>query len=115
MEVMLKKELRPYFSNEISLFDQLMALSGETVRALEGRSTQKIVLGEKTYFIKQHRGIGWREIFKNLLQGRLPIISAKNEWEALLNLEKLGIPVPKVVAYGMSGMNPATLQSFVMT
>lgn len=95
-------------------FDQMMALQGERFRQLEGRITQRIHLDEKTYFIKQHFGIGWKEIFKNLLQLRWPVISAKNEWEAIQTLQSLGIATPTIVAFGQRGINPAKLQSFIL-
>lgn len=91
-----------------------MALRGESFRHQEGRLTQRIKLGEKTYFIKQHTGVGWKEIFKNVLQLRWPVISAKNEWAAIEKLHLFGIPAPIVAAYGQRGLNPAHLQSFIL-
>ena len=91
-----------------------MALTGERFRDLEGRTTQRVHLNGKSYFIKQHRGIGYREIFKNLLQLRLPVVSAKNEFLAIRKLEQLGIGVPKVVGYGVRGCNPARRESFIL-
>src|SRR3989338_7048871 len=92
-----------------------MALRGTVYRQLENRCTQRIVLGDQPCFIKQHFGIGWREIFKNLFQLRLPVLSAKNEWRALERLQQLNIPVPKLLGYGARGMNPARVQSFLLT
>lgn len=106
--------LKPYFNLDAPLFEQLMALKGEAYRNLEGRLTQRIQLGDRFYFIKQHRGIGWKEIFKNLIQGRLPVTSAKNEWEAIHRLETLGVSVPRVVAFGKRGINPAKQDSFIL-
>lgn len=111
----LKAELQAYFPETSAGFDQIMALEGEVYRALEGRRTQRIVLGGYSYFIKQHEGVGWKEIFKNLLQLRVPIVSAKNECEAIKRLEKLHVRVPEVVGYGCRGRNPASRQSFIMT
>lgn len=91
-----------------------MALRGEVFRHMDNRLTQRIELGGKSYFIKQHFGVGWGEIFKNLFQGRLPIISASNEWRALEKLKTLQVAAPKLMGYGERGMNPATLQSFVI-
>lgn len=96
-------------------FDHIMALRGETYRELENRRTQKILLGNKHYFLKQHFGVGWKEIFKNILQLRLPVISAKNEWLAITRLHTLGIPTLNVVGYGRRGWDPAHMQSFLMT
>jgi heptose I phosphotransferase len=112
--VYLHPDLQSYFSSATPLFDQIMALSGESFRQQDGRSTLRIVLGNKSYFIKQHRGVGWREIFKNLVQLRLPILSARNEWRAIHKLETLGVQVPRVVGFGVRGWNPAALESFVI-
>jgi heptose I phosphotransferase len=94
--LIFQPKLKQYFSPDENLFDQIMALSGETFRALENRRTQKIVLGGKNYFLKQHFGIGWKEIFKNLFQLRLPIISAKNEWLAIQRLHTLAVPTDTI-------------------
>lgn len=91
-----------------------MALKGECVRALDGRYTQRIILGERSYFIKQHFGIGWKEVFKNLSQLRLPIFGAQNEWQAIARLNKQNLRTPKIVAYGSQGHNPARRKSFVL-
>lgn len=91
-----------------------MALKGEVFRHQEGRLTQRILLDGKSYFIKQHHGVGWKEIFKNLFQLRLPILSARNEWRAIKKLQALKVGVPKVVGYGVRGLNPARLRSFIL-
>lgn len=96
-------------------FEQFMQLPGKVYRSLENRRTVEVVLEGQTYFIKQHYGIGWKEIFKNILQLRLPVLSAKNEWLALKKLNQLGIHVPEIVGFGCRGMNPATRQSFIIT
>lgn len=108
-ELMLHPELGNYH------FDQIMQLQGEVYRELEGRRTQRICIQDKAYFIKQHFGVGWKEIFKNLLQLRLPVISAKNEWLALQQLKKLDILSQEWVGYGYKGLNPARIQSFLIT
>lgn len=95
-------------------FADFMHLTGETFRQQKGRKTQRVILDNKAYFIKQHLGVGWLEIIKNLIQLRLPIISAKNEWEAIYRLQKLGINTPVVAAYGTRGINPAARQSFIL-
>lgn len=91
-----------------------MGLQGECFRQLEGRKTQRILLADQAYFIKQHFGVGWKEIFKNLLQLRWPVLGAKNEWLAIHKLQKLGVAVSEVAAYGQRGMNPANQQSFIL-
>lgn len=96
-------------------FDQLMNLTGEVYRSLEGRCTSRVVFNNEAYFIKQHRGVGWREIWKNLFQLRLPVLGAKNEYRAIKRLTALGIPTLEIVNYGCKGLNPATRQSFLLT
>jgi heptose I phosphotransferase len=91
-----------------------MSLKGECYRQQKGRLTQRVLIGGKYYYLKQHYGIGWLEIFKDLLQGRLPITSARPEWQASMHLRTIGIDTIKVVGFGCKGINPATLQSFVL-
>lgn len=98
-----------------SRFDDIMQLRGEVFRELEGRRTQRIIFHQQNCFIKQHFGVGWKEIFKNLFQLRLPILSAKNEWRALQRLSQLNIATPEIIHYGCRGKNPAALQSFLIT
>ena len=93
----------------------MMVLRGTVYRQLENRKTQRIIMNNQTYFIKQHFGVGWKEIFKNLLQLRLPVISAKKEWQALQRLQQLNIPAPILAGDGGEGINPAPCQSFVLT
>lgn len=102
------------FSHPDYDFSRMMSLRGESFRQLEGRLTQRVQIADQSYFIKQHRGIGWMEIFKNLAQLRLPVLGAKNEYLALQKLASLGIPVPAVAAYEQRGLNPARLQSYVL-
>lgn len=114
MQLYLDGELQKYFSKDALLFDQIMALSGQRFRGQNGRVTERVCLGNQYYFIKKHSGVGWMEIIKNILQFRLPIISAKNEWQALKKLRELAIDAPKVVGFGQRGFNPARKQAFVI-
>jgi UDP-glucose:(heptosyl)LPS alpha-1,3-glucosyltransferase len=98
-----------------AVFTQMMRLEGEVYRELEGRCTRRVVWKDKAYFIKQHKGVGWKEIFKNIFQLKMPIISAKNEWHALQRLRGLNIPCPKVVSFKCRGINPAKVQSYIIT
>ena len=91
-----------------------MQLQGECFREQKGRRTQRILIDEQSYFIKQHFGVGWKEIFKNLIQFKLPILSAKNEWQAIQRLQSLSVLTPTIKAYGRRGLNPARLQSFLL-
>ncbi len=107
-------ELRALLPAELS-FAEWMALRGDVYRELENRRTQRIVLPKTTFFIKQHFGIGWREIVKNLCQLRLPVTSAENEWRAIQFLQRLRIPTLEILGYGKQGFNPAKMKSFLVT
>jgi len=111
----LDPEIKSLFSTQKSLFKQIMSLRGEVFRELENRRTQRITLGKKNYFLKQHFGVGSKEILKNLVQMRLPIVDAQNEWLALQRLHELNIPTLTIAGYGWRGLNPATRQSFILT
>lgn len=96
-------------------FIKLAQVHGKVVRAKEGRQTQRIEIGSEAYYAKFHGGIGWREVFKNLLQLRLPVTGAENEWQAIRRLRTLGMDTLNAVAFGKRGLNPARRQSFVVT
>lgn len=96
-------------------FDALMALDGEVYRAKEGRRTLRFERGGRGFFIKQHRGIGWGEIAKNLAGLRLPVLGAGHEHRALGKLAEAGIGAPRCVAFGRRGANPARRESFIVT
>lgn len=110
----LHHDVKSYFSEKSDLFEQIMMLRGQCFRHEKGRRTQNIRLGNNSYFIKQHTGVGWKEIFKNLLQLRWPVISAKNEWLAIQQLNRLNVAVPALMGYGSRGAHPAYIQSFVL-
>jgi heptose I phosphotransferase len=97
------------------VFDHVMALRGDVFRDVPGRKTMRVSLAGRSYFVKLHFGVGWREIFKNLLSLRLPIVSARTEWLAIHKFNELGIPTTPAVAYGCRGTSPASLLSFVIT
>jgi heptose I phosphotransferase len=115
VQLIVDTTLKSHLAKHENLFDQIMQLRGQIYRELEGRRTQRILLGGQGYFIKQHHGIGWKEIFKNLLQLRLPVYSAKNEWDALKFLKSLNIPSMDAVGFGARGFNPAQMESFLIT
>jgi heptose I phosphotransferase len=106
------------------VFDAMMRLSGKAFRDVPGRKTMRVTLNiankgvggaEKSYFIKQHFGVGWGEIFKNLVTLKMPILGAMTEVRAIQMLSEIGIATTPLVAYGQRGCNPATMQSFVLT
>ena len=98
-----------------SLFEDASKLTGEIFREVETRRTLRFQVGSKNYFVKVHYGVGWREIFKNLLQLRLPVLGAKNEWLAINRLTQLGVNTLTPVAYVSEGKNPAKIRSCIIT
>lgn len=109
----MPQHLRKLFGQDA--FAEIMQLQGKVYRDVRGRRTMKISLNEQNYFLKQHFGVGWGEIFKNLLSFKKPVIGAMTEVEAIQQLTALGIPTTPLVAYGVKGFNPATQQSFLLT
>lgn len=107
-------DYRRYF-NPQKLFSVMRQMQGEVYREGHGRVTLRFEQEGEGFFLKRHSGIGWREIFKDLLQGRLPIIGAINEWQALERLEIMNISSLIPVACGQQGWNPAKKQSFIIT
>lgn len=89
--------------------------NGIIYRDKEGRRTLRFEFNGRGFFLKLHQGVGWREIFKNLAQGRLPVLGAENEYRAIRALEKLNLDTLCVAAYGKRGLNPATQLSFLVT
>lgn len=96
-------------------FDQLFAIDGTVYREQSGRRTLRFNLTGKNYYAKLHHGVGWKRIIKELLQLRLPVLSAQTEWQSIQRLEQLGVKTMHLVGYGKRGWNPARLQSFVIT
>ncbi len=96
-------------------FEDAMRLQGKIFRSVVGRKTLQISIGGKSYFVKQHFGVGWGEIFKNLLSLKMPIIGAMTEIKAIQKLDEIGIATTPLVAYGQQGYSPASTRSFVMT
>ncbi len=110
----LRKELAEAWQDK-DVFSLLKTLPGEVFRDKEGRRTMRFEKAGQRYFLKYHAGVGWAEIIKNLFQFRMPIISARNEWQAIKRLHELGIGTMTLAGYGERGLNPARRESFVIT
>lgn len=100
---------------DTDIFEHAMQLQGESVRKVEGRHTFRTTIDSKPYFVKQHAGVGYRELVKELLTLKIPIVSARNEYQAINYLRKHGLATMSVAAFGERGRNPATMSSFVIT
>lgn len=96
-------------------FDEIMQIEGDVYRNVDGRKTLRFNVDNQGFFIKQHFGIGWREIFKNLSQLKFPVLGAKNEYLAINKLKALDIDTMEVVGFSQKGINPAYRRSFLIT
>ena len=96
-------------------FVRVAELAGEEFRRVKTRRTFRVELEGKRYFVKRHLGVGWLEIFKNLLMGKLPVLGALNEYRALIRLKQLGVATMTPAACGCRGRDPAHLESFLIT
>lgn len=95
-------------------FEAVERLEGTPYRVVANRRTLRFEAGGRGYFAKIHGGVGWREIAKNLLTLRLPVVGARNEFRACRHLERRGVAAPTVAAFGERGWNPARRFSFVV-
>lgn len=110
----LADELQALFPGP-DAFDRILALDGRLFRKFAARRTLRVELAGKGYFIKIHLGVGWKEIFKNLIYLRRPVLGARDEWRAIQRLEELGVDTMKIAGFGERGSNPACRQSFLIT
>ena len=95
-------------------FERIAKLDGEIFRDVPNRRTFRFVAAGRSYFAKVHFGVGWREILKNLLVLRRPVIDASNEYYACLLLPRFGVATPAPAAFGIRGRSPASRQSFII-
>jgi len=113
-ELYLNKELTEYLGDH-DPFMWVDRMQGRVFRSVEGRRTLRVKLGNRVMFLKRHRGVGWLEIAKNLLAGRLPVLGAGNEFRAARVLLAAGVSVPEPLGYAERGDNPATRDSFILS
>lgn len=114
--IVLDPDFACLLAPEARNLEGLMALDGDALRDVEGRRTFRIELGGCGFYVKQHRGVGWRHIAKSLSGLRAPVLGARSEWQALTRLAELGIAAPRPVAFAEDGRNPAARRSvLVMT
>ena len=96
-------------------FARVAELSGREFRRVKTRRTFRVELEGRGFFVKHHLGVGWGEILKNLLMGKLPVLGALDEYRALVRLKQLGVPTMTPAACGCRGRDPAHLESFLIT
>lgn len=112
--IILRDELIDAWSGQ-DIFSLMENMPGKIAREMPDRQTLRFEINGKGYYRKWHRGVGWREIIKNYVQLRLPVLGATEEWNALNKLRALGVPSLIPLAYGIRGGSPAQQQSFIVT
>jgi len=96
--------------------DAFLVIEGEVYKhVVSSRRTLKFERQGREFFLKAHWGVGWREIVKDLTSLRLPVVSARNEWQAIKKMHDIGIATMTIAAYGETGINPARRKSFLVT
>ena len=96
-------------------FAKVDALQGDIYRNVKGRRTLRFEWEGRHFFAKIHHGVGWGEIFKNLLNLRKPVLGAGNEWCAIAHLHSIGVATMTTVGFGSRGLSPASRESFILT
>lgn len=112
MKLILKK---PFDQWGQRAFGEVRSLQGTVARSLETRKTLRFEMEGGAYYAKYHKGGSVGELLKNLLSLRMPVFSAKNEWEAIEHLHRHGVDTMTAVAYGYRGVAPLWTESFLIT
>ena len=112
MTLILKK---PFDQWGERAFEEVRSLQGTVARSLETRRTLRFETKGGAYYAKYHKGGSVGELLKNLLSLRMPVFSAKNEWEAIEHLHRHGVDTMTAVAYGYRGVAPLWTESFLIT
>lgn len=96
-------------------FEEVRHLNGEVFRELETRRTLRFELEGNSYFLKWHRGTSLKDVLKNLITLRMPVLGAGREWKAIHRLAESGVETMKGIGFGEKGFNPLTQTSFIIT
>lgn len=111
-------ELTPHLQSHLpreGTFDWILNCPGVEHRHIKHRRTVEAEIGGRRYFVKAHRGCGWREVLKDWIQLRPPIVSARTERDALVRARQLGVRTLTVAGWGERGRSPAGVESFLIT
>ncbi len=96
-------------------FEEIKKIEGVVYRHVLNRSTTRFEFCGQAYYIKVHTGSSLREILKNLVCLKLPVLGAGNEYRAILKLHELNVNTMDVVAFGERGYSPFKRKSFIIT
>jgi heptose I phosphotransferase len=87
--------------------------SGIAKNTLRERVTVRVELGKqerkRAFYLKRHSPTPIWEYVKSLSRLRIPLIGARNEWDALRAWKSISLPTQTPVAYGRSGRHSLLL------
>ena len=109
-----REDLKPLMDVQ-NPFEVAAGLKGQVFREVANRKTLRFSYHQKYYFLKLHFPTGWKEIVKNLVELKLPVVSAINEYAAILHCHKHGIRTMAPAAVYKEGISPASCRSFLIT
>lgn len=112
--LVLKEPFKTAWANK-DPFEEVLKLNGEIYREVATRRTLNFKFQGESFYIKVHKGTTVKEILKNYLSLRAPVLGAGNEYKAINRLTELGVNTMEVVAFGERGVNPLTRESFIIT
>ena len=112
--LVLKEPFKTAWANK-DPFEEVLKLNGEIYREVATRRTSNFKFQGESFYIKVHKGTTVKEILKNYLSLRAPVLGAGNEYKAINRLTELGVNTMEVVAFGERGVNPLTRESFIIT
>lgn len=113
-KVILREVLAEHWSADNAL-EKVRATEGFVAKAKDNRRVVRFELADQVLYLKHHVGVGWKEIFKNFLQLKMPVLGAVNEWQAIEKLKDLNVNTMQAIGFGQYGHNPAQQESFLVT
>lgn len=101
--------LNPRSQEKFASFEKIFALQGERITSDILSRVYKLTIENKQYYLKRYHAPG-KGIRRYLGKSRI-----RREWENLLLLNKIGLPTPKIIAYGQQRDQKGIMQGFLMT
>lgn len=96
-------------------FEEIKHLDSDSYRCVKTRETSQFFFDGSSYFIKYHYGTSLKEILKNIITLKVPVLGAEQEWRAIHHLRNIGVDTMEGLAFGKKGINPLTRESFLIT
>lgn len=110
----LDDQLKQHWGDR-DVFALVKEIEGKVYKEKDNRRVIRFESTGRPLFLKIHAGVGWKEVLKNLLHFKLPVVGASNEWRALNYFKAIGIDTMTAVGFGKTGLNPANQLSFLIT